>query len=87
MMYACYYSGLKDKEMDHLELMGNKHAMKFTLKHCNCVVDLLGQSACLDEGEDLIKSMLITANHVIWKTLSSAHKSQKKVEMVKHRSR
>ncbi|KAH7678214.1 TPR-like protein [Dioscorea alata] len=81
LLYACCHSGLKDKGMEYLELMCNRYSMKPTLRHYTCVVDLLGRSGCLDKAEALIKSMPVSADAVIWKTLLSACKTHKKVEM------
>ncbi|KAJ0979609.1 hypothetical protein J5N97_015083 [Dioscorea zingiberensis] len=81
LLYACCHSGLKDKGMEYFELMSGKYAMQPTLKHYTCVVDLLGRSGCLDEAEALIKSMPVSADGVIWKTLLSACKTHKNAEM------
>ncbi|XP_010909968.1 pentatricopeptide repeat-containing protein At2g41080 [Elaeis guineensis] len=81
LLYACSHSGLKDKGVEYFELMMHKYRLKPTLKHYTCIVDLLGRSGCLDEAEALIKSMPVSADGVIWKTLLSACKTHRRAEM------
>ncbi|PKA53849.1 Pentatricopeptide repeat-containing protein [Apostasia shenzhenica] len=81
LLYACCHSGLKDEGLEYLELMGGKYELKPSLKHYTCIVDLLGRAGCLDEAENLIKSMPIRADGVIWKTLLLACKIHKNAEI------
>ncbi|KAG0469282.1 hypothetical protein HPP92_018610 [Vanilla planifolia] len=81
LLYACCHSGLKNEGLGYLELMTNRYGLQPTLKHYTCIVDLLGRAGCLVEAEALIKSMNVEADGVIWKTLLSACRIHKNVEM------
>nr|UPT48987.1 pentatricopeptide repeat protein AaPPR1260 [Agave angustifolia] len=81
LLYACSHSGLKDKGMEYFNLMKQKYGLEPSLKHYTCIVDLLGRSGCLEEAEAMIRSMPHRADGVIWKTLLSACKTHKNVEM------
>jgi len=81
LLYACSHSGLKDEGMSCFELMTNTCGLKPSVKHYTCIVDLLGRSGCLNEAEDLILSMPVQPDGVIWKTLLSACKIQKNFDM------
>lgn len=81
LLYACSHSGLKDEGLEFFELMTKTYGFQPSVKHYNCIVDLLGRSGCLDEAEALILSMPVRADGVIWKTLLSACKTQKNFDM------
>lgn len=81
LLYACSHSGLKDEGMSCFELMTNSYGLQPSVKHYTCIVDLLGRSGCLNEAEDLILSMPVQPDGVIWKTLLSACKIQKNFDM------
>lgn len=81
LLYACSHSGLKDKGIEYFELMTRKYRLKPSLNHYTCIVDLLGRSGCLDKAEAMIKSMPVSADGVIWKTLLSACKTHRHAKM------
>ncbi|CAH9097123.1 unnamed protein product [Cuscuta epithymum] len=80
-LYACSHCGLKDKGLEIFYLMVQKHNLEPQLEHYTCVVDLLGRSGRLDEAEAFIRSMPVKADAIIWKTLLSACKIHKNVDM------
>jgi pentatricopeptide repeat protein len=67
--------------MDCFELMTKTYGLQPSVKHYTCIVDLLGRSGRLNEAEALILSMPVRPDGVIWKTLLSACKIQKKFDM------
>ncbi|KEH31388.1 pentatricopeptide (PPR) repeat protein [Medicago truncatula] len=83
LLYACSHSGLKDKGLDFFDMMVEKYGLKARLEHYTCVVDLLGRSGCLEEAETIIRSMPVSADAIIWKTLLSACKIHKNEEMAR----
>ncbi|RHN62889.1 putative tetratricopeptide-like helical domain, DYW domain-containing protein [Medicago truncatula] len=83
LLYACSHRGLKDKGLDFFDMMVEKYGLKARLEHYTCVVDLLGRSGCLEEAEAIIRSMPVSADAVIWKTLLSACKIHKNEEMAR----
>lgn len=80
LLYACSHCGLKDKGMELFSMM-EKYDLKRTIEHYTCIADLLGRSGCLDEAEDMIRTMPVKADAVIWKTLLSACKIHKNADM------
>lgn len=69
--WRCWACCLPVAIMEYSKLICNKYSMEPTLRHYTCVMDLLGRSGCLDKAGALIKSMPISADAVIWKTLQS----------------
>ena len=83
LLYACSHCGLKDEGLEYFDLMVKKYRLKPSIEHYTCIVDLLGRSGCLVEARDMIRSMPVKADSVIWKTLLSACKIHKNVDMAK----
>ncbi|KAL5720590.1 hypothetical protein ACHQM5_013247 [Ranunculus cassubicifolius] len=83
LLYACSHSGLKEVGVRYFNLMIDKYKLNPTLKHYNCMVDLLGRSGCLEEAENFINSMPIKPDAIIWKTLLSACKTHKNADIAK----
>ncbi|KAK9098927.1 hypothetical protein Syun_025972 [Stephania yunnanensis] len=81
LLYACSHSGLKERGSKLFDMMVNKYNLQPRLEHYTCMVDLLGRSGCLEEAEALIRSMPIRPDAIIWKTLLSACKTHKNMEM------
>ncbi|XP_068644925.1 pentatricopeptide repeat-containing protein At2g41080 [Aristolochia californica] len=83
LLYACSHSGLKEEGTRFFRLMTEKYDVTPRLEHYTCLVDLLGRSGCLDEAEQLIRSMPVKPDGVIWKTLLSACKIHRNAEIAK----
>ncbi|XP_077238745.1 pentatricopeptide (PPR) repeat protein [Tasmannia lanceolata] len=83
LLHACSHSGLKEQGNIFFGLMIDKYGVKPRLEHYTCMVDLLGRSGCLDEAEELIRSMPVKPDAVIWKTLLSACKIHRNTEMAR----
>jgi pentatricopeptide repeat protein len=81
LLYACSHSGLKEKGKDVFKLMTDVYMLAPQLEHYTCMVDLIGRSGCLEEAEDLIKSMPMNPDAIIWKTLLSSCKIHKNFKM------
>ncbi|KAL8161625.1 hypothetical protein V2J09_013114 [Rumex salicifolius] len=83
LLYACSHSGLKDKGMEYFDIMGKEYGLKPKLEHYTCMVDLLGRSGCLQQAEDMIRTMPVKTDAIIWKTLLSACKIHKDIDMAR----
>lgn len=83
LLYSCSHSGLKDEGLEFFDLMVKERGLKPQVKHYTCVVDLLGRAGCLDEAEGFIRSMPVEPDAIAWKTLLSACKIHKNVDMAK----
>ncbi|XP_058777504.1 pentatricopeptide repeat-containing protein At1g31920-like [Vicia villosa] len=69
---ACSHAGLVDEGLRCFKCMQLEHKIVPTVQHYGCMVDLLGRFGKLKEAYELIKSMLIKPNDVIWRSLLSA---------------
>ncbi|GAA0157521.1 hypothetical protein LIER_14773 [Lithospermum erythrorhizon] len=87
LLYACSHCGLKDKGLEFFDLMVKKYKLQPQIEHYTCVVDLLGRSGLLEDAEDIIRSMTVKPDAIIWKTLLSACKIHKNADMAKRISK
>ncbi|PIA58750.1 hypothetical protein AQUCO_00500593v1 [Aquilegia coerulea] len=71
---ACSRAGLVQEGWDYFRRMEIEHNIKATLEHYGCMVDLMARVGMLKEAYDLIKSMPIKPNDVVWRCLLSARK-------------
>lgn len=78
---ACCHAGLVDEGKRHLKSMKSIYNVDPNIKHYGCMVDLLGRAGRLAEAEELIKSMPMKADVVIWGTLLAASRTHGDVEV------
>ncbi|CAK9173676.1 unnamed protein product [Ilex paraguariensis] len=69
---ACCHAGFVEAGELHFKSMKGLYNVDPNIKHYGCMVDLLGRAGRLGEAEDLIKSMPMKADVVIWGTLLAA---------------
>ncbi|GAB2230456.1 hypothetical protein Drorol1_Dr00014721 [Drosera rotundifolia] len=82
-LVACCHAGLVEAGKEYFRRMMNSYKINPNLKHYGCMVDLLCRSGRLDEAEEMINSMPMEADVVIWGTLLAACKSHGNVEVGK----
>lgn len=68
-LLACCHGGLVEVGRKYFAQMSSEFNLSPTMKHYSCMVDLLGRAGLLEEAEDLIKSMPIEADAVVWGAL------------------
>ncbi|XP_071713520.1 pentatricopeptide repeat-containing protein At5g19020, mitochondrial-like [Rutidosis leptorrhynchoides] len=78
---ACCHAGLVKEGEKQFKNMKNVYNLEPNIKHYGCMVDLLGRAGKLEEAEELIKSMPMKADVVIWGTLLAASRNYGNVEM------
>ncbi|KAK9061843.1 hypothetical protein SSX86_019027 [Deinandra increscens subsp. villosa] len=78
---ACCHAGLVEEGERHFKSMKNVYNIEPNIKHYGCMVDLLGRAGRLKEAEEMIKSMPVKADVVIWGTLLAACKNYGNVEI------
>ncbi|XP_027099677.1 pentatricopeptide repeat-containing protein At2g22410, mitochondrial-like [Coffea arabica] len=78
---ACCHGGLVEEGRKIFAQMSSKFNIPPKLKHYSCMVDLLGRAGLLEEAEELIKSMPMEADAVVWGALFFACRINKNVEM------
>ncbi|RZC27909.1 pentatricopeptide repeat-containing protein At1g31920-like [Glycine soja] len=78
---ACSHAGLVKEGFQCFNRMQFEHMIKPTIQHYGCMVDLMGRAGMLKEAYDLIKSMPIKPNDVVWRSLLSACKVHHNLEI------
>lgn len=78
---ACCHAGLVGAGEGYFKSMKNVYNIEPDIKHYGCMVDLLGRAGRLEEAEELIKSMPMKADIVIWGTLLAACRTHGNVEV------
>eukprot|EP00250_Pteridium_aquilinum_P015561 c22646_g3_i1 orf=1066-4050(-) len=68
---SCSHSGLLKEGLECFISMVQDHGIKPTEEHLNCIIDLLGRAGLLDEGEEIINSLLSQSSSLSWTTLLS----------------
>ena len=69
---ACCHAGLVESGRRIFKSMNSVYDVEPDIKHYGCMVDLLGRAGLLEEAEELIRSMPMEADIVIWGTLLAA---------------
>ncbi|XP_015574459.1 pentatricopeptide repeat-containing protein At1g31920 [Ricinus communis] len=72
---ACSRGGLVKEGLQFFNRMKFEHGIQPTIQHYSCMVDLMGRAGMLNEALEIIRSMPIKPNDVIWRSLLSACKS------------
>lgn len=65
---SCVHVGLAKTGCELFDMMG-KYNLKPSLKHYSCMVDLLSRACQLDEAHQVIKTMPMEADSVVWGAL------------------
>ncbi|KAL6861442.1 hypothetical protein ACP4OV_017142 [Aristida adscensionis] len=80
---ACTHGGLVDEGKLLFNLMRGEFGLKPRIEHYGCMVDLLGRAGLLEEADNLIKSMPVEPDAVIWGALLGACSFHGNVELAK----
>ncbi|KAK9924366.1 hypothetical protein M0R45_032736 [Rubus argutus] len=78
---ACSHAGLVDLGRYYFNLMINDYEIEPTIEHYGCFVDILCRAGCLDEAKNVIGSMPMKPNKVIWMSLLSGARIHGNVEI------
>lgn len=80
---ACSHAGKIEEGYQYFDLMRNEYKIEPNIRHCGCMVDMLGRAGLLKEAFDFIASMKIEPNDIVWRTLLGACKVHGDVELAK----
>lgn len=80
LLLACTHGGMVVKGRHLFESMKNEYSIMPKLEHYGCMVDLLGRAGKLKEAYDLIKTMPMKPDSVIWGALLGACSFHKNVQ-------
>ncbi|KAI6707788.1 hypothetical protein NL676_010750 [Syzygium grande] len=72
LLLACTHGGLVAEGRRLFKSMGSDYGISPKLEHYGCMVDLLGRAGKLQEARDLIRSMPMKPDSVIWGALLGA---------------
>ncbi|PKI71209.1 hypothetical protein CRG98_008384 [Punica granatum] len=72
LLLACTHGGLVEMGREIFESMGRHHGLTPKLEHYGCMVDLLGRAGRLREAYNLVQSMPMKPDSVIWGALLGA---------------
>ncbi|KAI8023866.1 Pentatricopeptide repeat-containing protein [Camellia lanceoleosa] len=74
-------SGLVQQGLDLFASMTTKHQIEPKLEHYGSMVDLLRRSGCVKDDHDLIRTMPMNPNAIIWGALLSACRTHDNMEL------
>lgn len=80
-LLACTHGGLVTKGRELFESMAKNYNINPKLEHFGCMVDLLGRAGALQEAYDLIKTMPMKPDAVVWGALLGACSFHKNVKL------
>ncbi|CAK9138131.1 unnamed protein product [Ilex paraguariensis] len=78
---ACSHGGMVDEGRRYFDLMIRDYHILPTVKHYGCMVDILGRAGFVEEAYQLIRSMPVKCNAVVWRTLLAACRLHGNVEL------
>lgn len=81
---ACTHAGLVDQGRQLFDSMSRGYGIEPKVEHYGCMVDLLARNGLLDEARDLIDSMPMEADALIWGALMAGCRFHKNVELAEH---
>ncbi|KAF9590060.1 hypothetical protein IFM89_030372 [Coptis chinensis] len=77
---ACTHAGLVDEGLKYFNQIDKVYGISSTVEHYGCVVDLLSRAGRLKEAEDLINSMPMKPNVIVWGALLGGCRTYKDIE-------
>ncbi|KAL3728972.1 hypothetical protein ACJRO7_033547 [Eucalyptus globulus] len=81
---ACSHAGLVEEGRHYFKQMVEEYDLAPAKDHYTCMVDLLGRAGCLSEAKDLIETMPMQADAVVWGSLLAACKVHKDITLGKY---
>lgn len=78
---ACVHTGLIDEGRRYFKMIG-ECGLEPRIQHYGCMVDLFGKAGMLEEAYEVIKTMKLEPNVIIWTSFLSTCKEHGKFEMV-----
>ncbi|XP_022727273.1 pentatricopeptide repeat-containing protein At2g13600 [Durio zibethinus] len=78
---ACSHSGLVEEGRHYFSSMSREHGLVPLKDHYTCMVDLLGRAGCLIEAKNLIETMPMKPDAVVWGSLLGACKIHRDIAL------
>ncbi|KAJ0987436.1 hypothetical protein J5N97_005792 [Dioscorea zingiberensis] len=80
-LVACSHGGMVERGREYFKLMRTEYGIKPNVKHCGCMVDILGRAGLLEEAFEFVKDMGFEPNAIVWRTLLGACRIHGNVEL------
>ena len=84
LLSACSHGGLVDEGYKYFHKMKNEYRIDPGVQHYGCMVDLLGRFGRLKEALELIRSMPVEADVVVWSSLMRACETHQNVKLAEY---
>ncbi|XP_020083380.1 pentatricopeptide repeat-containing protein At1g59720, chloroplastic/mitochondrial-like [Ananas comosus] len=78
---SCSHGGLVEEGRMYFNMMRRDYGVTPNIKHYGCMVDLLGKAGLLQEAYELVRSMPMEGNAVVWRTLLGACRVHGNIEL------
>ena len=78
---ACTHAGLVEEGRRRFLSIANDYSIPLEVGHYGCMVDLLSKAGLLEDALDLVRSMKVQPNSVIWGALLGGCKLHRNLEM------
>ncbi|KAL3748505.1 hypothetical protein ACJRO7_009703 [Eucalyptus globulus] len=78
---ACSHGGMVNEGKLYFESMRKDYHIEPTIRHYGCMVDMLGRAGFLEEAYELIRSMPIRCNAIVWRSLLCACRTHGNIEL------
>nr|KYP57933.1 Pentatricopeptide repeat-containing protein At2g13600 family [Cajanus cajan] len=78
---ACSHAGLVEEGRHYFQSMRTDYRLAPMKDHFTCMVDLLGRAGCLDEANNLIQTMPMQPDAVVWGSLLAACKVHRDIKL------
>lgn len=80
-LVACSHAGEVKLGHRYFNLMRDEYNIEPNIKHCGCMVDMLGRAGKLTEAFEFIDTMQIQPNAIVWRTLLGACRVHGNIEL------
>ncbi|KAL0358016.1 UNVERIFIED_CONTAM: Pentatricopeptide repeat-containing protein, chloroplastic/mitochondrial [Sesamum calycinum] len=76
LLSACNHRGLVDEGRRYFDIMVNEYKVEPVLQHFGCLIDLLARNGQINKALDIVSSMPMKPDAVIWRSLLDASYKQ-----------
>ncbi|OVA00232.1 Pentatricopeptide repeat [Macleaya cordata] len=78
---ACVHGGLVNEGMKYFEMMSEKFGITPLIQHYGCIVDLYGRAGLIEKAMDVVKSMPMKPDVLVWGALLSGSRMHGDIKM------
>lgn len=78
---ACVHTGLVNEGRKYFKMIDEEYDLEPRIQHYGCMVDLFGKAGFLEEAYEVIRTMRLEPNVIIWGSFLAACKEHKQFDM------